>query len=166
MKNITEKELKRILHYCPETGVFTWLVNTGIKHLKGRVAGAGTTKYRVLSIYNTRYMAHRLAFVYMTGEYPLEVDHVNHNKHDNRWSNLRSVTTKENHRNNDLNRNNTSGITGVVWHKVRKKWTASVRFDGKRKHLGIFSKKSDAIKARAAANVELGFHQNHGLTLK
>jgi hypothetical protein len=82
------------------------------------------------------------------------VDHINHNKLDNRDENLRKCTQSENMRNQGVRTNNTSGVTGVTWDKSRSKWEAYVRINGKTIHLGRFSSKEDAVAARKKAEEE------------
>lgn len=81
----------------------------------------------------------------------MQVDHINHNMLDNRKSNLRICTHKENMMNRPKVKNNTSGYTGVTWHKQWKKWMASISVNGGKIHLGYFSDKEEAAKAFKAA---------------
>jgi len=109
------------------------------------------------------YLVHRMAYLYMTGDMPdKEVDHINHNRLDNSWSNLRKATRQENARNCSLSKANTSGHTGVEWWKRDSNWRATIMIEGKLRHIGYYAEKSDAIAARRAADVENGFHNNHG----
>jgi len=104
---------------------------------------------------------HRLAWLYMTGEWPEnQIDHINHIGTDNRWVNLRD--TDENPMNRGMQGNNTSGFTGVSWHKYGKKWQAEMQVGGEHIHIGYFTNKQQAIDARKSANIEYGFHENHG----
>ncbi|MBQ3023020.1 MAG: hypothetical protein IJD91_06880 [Clostridia bacterium] len=89
----------------------------------------------------------------------IEVDHIDHppkpeNKIDNRKNNLRLVTPAQNQMNRHVSKSNTSGITGIAWSKERQKWEAYITLDYKKKNLGRFSNKEDAISARKAAEVE------------
>ncbi len=162
-KIITQKRLKELLHYCPETGDFTRLVRTAYCVQIGDVAGGLTLNgYIHISIDGERYYAHRLAFLYMTGEWPIDqVDHDNQIRSDNRWDNLNQATYATNGKNTSMRSDNTSGVVGVSWHK--QTWRARIEINGKRKHLGCFINIKDAIEARKAANIKYGFHQNHGL---
>lgn len=89
---ITAEDLRNLLHYDPETGVFTRLVSTGGRYgaRAGSVAGTLHPDGRVMiSVRSRLYKAHRLAWLYMTGEWPeQDVLHRNHRSDDNRWSNL------------------------------------------------------------------------------
>lgn len=110
-----------------------------------------------------RLSAHRIAWAIHYGVWPKgEVDHINGDTSDNRIKNLRAVSTSENSKNKSKYRNNTSGITGVSYHKGIRQWTAGIRVDGKRIHLGAFDEKEDAILARMNGEKEYEFHENHG----
>ena len=84
-----------------------------------------------------------------------QVDHVNHNGMDNRRSNIRSCTHAQNMMNRGLQANNKSGVTGVLWDKLTKKWRATIKIRGKNKYLGQFAEKSDAIACRKQAEENL-----------
>ena len=90
------------------------------------------------------------------------LDHINHNKLDNRLINLRVVSHSVNHKNTPLNRNNTSGITGVYFMTKRNKWMAGIKSNYKAINLGLFKDKFEAICARKSAEVKHKFHSNHG----
>lgn len=117
-------------------------------HLQGRV------EYRA-------YLAHRVAWAIHYGEWPKgEIDHINHDAGDNRIANLRDVTHAQNMQNQSFRRNNSSGITGVI--RMGDKWVARLRHGGRFLYLGRFACVEDAVAARKAAEVRLGFHANHG----
>jgi|TARA_Y100000034_G_C6768225_1_gene342575 hypothetical protein len=77
----------------------------------------------------------------------LYTDHINHDTLDNRKENLRLCTASQNHGNRQLNKNNTSGYKGVSWHKRDKRWRTAIRIGGKKKHLGHFKTKEEAMEA-------------------
>ena len=162
---ITQDELKDVLHYCKESGRFTWINPNGTKIKPGEKAGSiHGHGYRVIAINGKIYYAHRLAFLFVTGAFPIDyVDHLNHKRSDNRWINLRAVTRGENQKNKKLNKNNKSGFAGVSWKAADKRWVANINTNGKRIHLGLFTSLDDAIAARMKANIEHKFHENHGL---
>lgn len=83
-----------------------------------------------------------------------QVDHIQHEKYDNRKIKLRIATNAENGRNQGIQSNNTSGVTGVSWHKQRNAWQSYIGINGKNLYLGIHSNKNDAIKARIDAENE------------
>lgn len=161
---ITQNELKEILEYDKETGQFKWIVSTG-RVKKGNIAGTiaknGYIKIN-LKKFGSPKLAHRLAWLYMTGEFPAEqIDHINHIRNDNRWCNLRSVTRSENFKNKHRQTNNTSGVTGVSWNKNDKRWNSRISFDGEVINLGLFKQFHEAVNARKNAEVLYGYHKNH-----
>lgn len=162
---LTQDQLKKLFHYDPETGNFTRLKNASSNARAGDVAGYkdpsnGYVRFR---IQGTLHYAHRLVWLYVHGSFPEhEIDHINHNKHDNRLANLRHVSHAKNGKNQTIAKNNTSGHCGVWWSERQRKWAAEIRGNQEKKILGYFPDKSDAIAARLAANVEYGYHENHG----
>ena len=159
MKNLTHKRLREVLKYDPETGVFVWLKNMSSMVKKGNVAGSiYGDGYRIIKIDGNRYKASRLAWFYMEGYFPEnQIDHINRIRNDDRWKNLRHVSHQCNSRNHNTLKNNTSGITGVCWHKKYQKWYADIKTTDKRVFLGLFDFKIDAAKARWKAEVKYGF---------
>lgn len=102
---------------------------------------------------------HRIILNAQKGE---QVDHESHDTLDNRRANLRLTNSQGNNSNASRRMDNTSGHCGVHWHKRKKRWCAHIRINSKRIHLGSYTEKSDAIAARQAANIQYGFHPNHG----
>lgn len=160
--SITHDLVKQRFDYSPDTGEFRYRDNFSAKARKGKVAGnkPGSDAYLYIGIGYKRYAAHRLAWLYMTGAWPVgEIDHVNGDTSDNRFSNLRDVTPSQNQFNQRIPKNNTSGVKGLHWLKRKNKWRASVAstrqgFNG---YLGVYSSKEDAIKA-----IKLGRKLLHG----
>lgn len=114
-------------------------------------------------IFDKLFHAHRVIFAMDHGVWPTgSIDHINGDPSDNRPENLRDVTHQENHRNQRLRKNNTSGSIGVNFNKARNKWQASIMVDYKAIHLGFFLSKEAAIEARESAQKKYGFHANHG----
>ena len=102
------------------------------------------------------YRAHRLAWLYMTSEWPTDViDHINGDGTDNRWSNIRAATKGQNQCNRRMSRNNTSGRQGVYYRQHRGSWAAEIWFNDKKQYLGTFATKEEAVAARAAAERQL-----------
>lgn len=102
------------------------------------------------------YLAHRLAWFYVHGVWPSQqIDHINRCRTDNRLVNLREATSSENCQNRPLQRNSTSGHTGVTWNATLLKWHARISLGGKRRHIGWYHTKEEAIKARKAAEASL-----------
>ncbi len=164
-ESITQERLKELLHYDPETGVFTRKTRTSNCVSIGDIAGNTRKKdgYHVIRVRGGRYPAHRLAFLYMEGDFPTHhVDHINHIRHDNRWCNLRHVKRDDNLKNRTLQKNNSSGINGVHWHKCKNKWAVAIGVNKKKVYIGTFMSFFDACCARKSAEVMYGFHANHG----
>lgn len=109
-------------------------------------------------------LAHRIIWEMHNGKIPegMEIDHVWHNRCDNRIENLRLASRLENSKNVSLLKRNKSGRVGVCWRKKEKKWHATIYDKGKSVHLGLFSSIDDAIMAREQAEAKLGYHENHG----
>lgn len=176
-ESLTQQHLKEILHYDPETGIFTWLNrrrelfdtdkvfkiwNTNYAR---KIAGSinSVSGYRLINISGIRHRAHRLAFLYVTGGFPENhVDHENHDRDDNRWINLKDVTQQENNKNSLRPKDNTSGFSGVHWFKAGNKWQTYINLNRKRVHLGYFADLDEAIMARKEAEIKYGYHPNHG----
>jgi len=159
---LTQGRLKELLHYNYETGVFTWRVKRMPRISAGDIAiSYHPSGYLQTGIDGKRYLQHRLAFLYMLGRFPLNhVDHINHIRNDNRWRNIRESDYKMNAKNQRMYSNNTSGCTGVIWH--RNRWEAQMRINGVSVYIGVFKNKENAIKARKKAEIKHGFHENHG----
>jgi len=173
---LTQAILKDVIHYDPQTGIFTWKKRDrsyfkserSYKSLNTRMAGKQAKfksygGYIAGCLFGRYYLFHVLAFLYMNGEFAKnDVDHINGDGTDNRWVNLRDVTHSENLRNAKRSKANTSGQTGVSWSKKMNKWGARIRFDKKQNHLGFFVEFSDAVSARKKAEMEHNYHENHG----
>ena len=131
--NLTQARLKELLHYDPENGVFTHIkARRGLR--SGSLAG-GIDKaegYLQIMVDGKRYQAHRLAWLYVHGDFPPnDIDHISRVRDDNRICNLRLATRSENMQNLSLRSTNTSGHTGVVWCKNTEKWRALIMLNGK-----------------------------------
>ena len=161
---LTQERLKKVLNYDPETGIFTWRKRLSPSVRVGAVAGRVSNKgYIQIGIDLKRITAHRLAWLYVHGQFPPNfIDHINHKKTDNRISNLRLVTNSINAKNLPRRKDNTSGFTGVYWLASSGKWMSLIDADGRRVYLGIFKKIEDAANARKEAEEKYGFHKNHG----
>lgn len=144
--------LKDFLHYDPETGHWAWLVS-GRGTRSPRAGTVGKWGYIVIQFNGKLYRAHRLAWFYMTGEWPKEdIDHINRIKDDNRWCNLREASRSQNNINSGMRKHNTSGLKGVFYRSDRpKKWQAKIGLNGRGKHLGYFNTKEEAHAAYLAA---------------
>lgn len=162
-QNLSHERLTELLHYNPETGVFTWKVKKQKIRLGGEAGCVHKKGYVDVTIDGIKFKAHRLAWLYVHREWPNLVDHINRNRSDNRISNLRSVTQSENLKNTKIYTNNSSGHIGISLHKGSSRWQVLIRHEGVQKHLGYFDDIDDAIKARKAAELEYGYHKNHGI---
>lgn len=154
---LTEKRLRTLLHYAPDTGVFTRLESVrGVA--AGSVAGTKHNRgYLAVRIDGSKYLLHRLAFLYMTGHLPTQgVDHVNGIKSDNRWSNLRKANQSENSQNRRLRKDSTSGATGISFKKAVRLWVVVITIDGKSKHIGYYKSLQEAVIAQT--NAKLAHH--------
>ena len=154
MSMLTQEYLKELLHYDPETGIFTNLTQRAKRVKKGTVAGYKNPKgYIYIGVDGESYGAHRLAWLYVYGEIPLyEIDHKNELKGDNRLCNLRlDIDGKNPHNNSKPNTNNTSGYLGVTWCKACNNWQARITVKGKRIHLGYYNTAEEASEAYLAA---------------
>jgi hypothetical protein len=147
---LTQERLKELLHYCPDTGVFTWRVTRGGHVQAGRVAGTLKQGYGQIMVDKKHYYAHRLAWLYTHGVWPSMLDHINRDKLDNRIVNLREVTWSQNGQNQTSDPKNTSGYRGVIWEKNRNKWRARIQVNRKLIHIGYFDTVEDAARAYAA----------------
>ena len=146
--------LRSILHYDPETGEWTWLVNRARLAKAGQKAGTPHQKegYIRLHIQGRMYQSSILAHFYMTGLWPEdEMDHINGIRDDDRWANLRSVSKQKNLLNRKRYLTSTSGHKGVSWHSKLGKWRARIQLYGKRMALGCFGTKEEASAAYEAA---------------
>lgn len=155
---LTAERLREVLEYVPTTGIFYWKVSRGPSWPAGRPAGCinKVIGYCVIRFERKLYFAHRLAWLWMTGEWPKdEIDHRDTDRANNKWANLREATHAENMKNVRRRANNTSGKKGVYRHQ--NKWRARIRINGIIHHIGMF----DDIE-RAAAEYNLAATRLHG----
>lgn len=155
------KDLKAVIEYDPNTGDLWWKAGRG----RGTKAGSlNRFGYTYINYKYKGYLAHRVAWAITHGRWPNgEIDHINHERSDNRLVNLREVTASSNQKNASMRRDNTSGITGVYRQTLSNNWRVLIRSKGKQYYLGTFADWFDAVCARKAAEYRLGFHPNHGV---
>lgn len=158
---ISAAEVRRVLSYDPATGEFRWNVRSDRDaswnaRFSDEIAGAVLTNgYRYINFNKKLHLAHRIAWLWMTGAQPeVQIDHINGDRADNRWSNLRAATQKQNSANQGLRTNNRSGVKGVSWESRSKKWRADITIGGKQIVLGRFRTIEDAAAARRAAETD------------
>ncbi len=162
--NLSQCEVRRLFDYNPETGDLVRKITVSSKGKKGQVAGSiGPQGYILIKINQVSYRVHRIIWLWLYGVFPKnEMDHINHNRADNRRINIREATHLINSRNLSMSKRNTSGTTGVHWCKGDKRWGALISVSCKRIFLGHYKKIDDAIQARGIAEKKYGFHKNHG----
>jgi len=151
---LTQRELKEMFSYDPDTGLFTNLTVRGHGRIKiGDIAGnIYANGYRYIEIKGKAFRSCRLVWLYVNGELPTKfVEHRNGNKSDDRLRNLRLATNSENQANRGAPSNNTSGTKGVRFDSDRMKWRAQIMVNGKSKNLGRFQTREEAMAAYANA---------------
>lgn len=176
MAKVSIKRLQEALRFQPETGKLFWRerprhhfdTEAVMKTWNARWAGneALTTKtdlgYKSGRFDGKIVKGHRIAWAVHLGKWPEQIDHINGNRADNRLCNLRDVGFGENARNQKRPQNNTSGVVGVSRRKGRNVWQSYIHADGRLQHLGNHKCFGAALKARRAAEVQFGYHVNHG----
>lgn len=187
---MSEKELpspellRKLLRYEPDTGKLYWRERTKDMFADNKRSAewncsvwnskmAWTEAFTCCShgykqgrIFKKAFAAHRVAWAIYHNEWPDgQIDHINGDRSDNKISNLRVVSVTDNNRNMAISKRNTSGVVGVYMHKPTQKWIASICHQGKSIHLGYFEDKEAAILARKSAEIDYGYHSNHGRTI-
>lgn len=160
MKSIDPQVLFARVGYCPELGLFWSKVSAGPRRIGDVFDGVNKDGYLRICVKGVQYPAHRLAFVFMQGalpDYKLDVDHINGNRLDNRWENLRVVSRQVNIQNQHwaTPRNKTSGLLGVTWDKAKGKWYACIWVNGRTLSLGRHTTAEDAHVAYIEAKRRL-----------
>ena len=165
---LTQASIKDFMNYDALTGLCTYAKDYRAFHKKnsrkagdiiGRIDYYG---YVIASFYGKQYRLHRLIILWLNGSLPDEVDHINGIRSDNRLCNIRNTSPGNNARNKARPENNKSGVVGVYWHSQNGRWRADIRHEGKKIHLGDYHIFEKAVNARRAAEVEYGYHANHG----
>ncbi|MBB4192761.1 HNH endonuclease signature motif containing protein [Rhizobium aethiopicum] len=165
---ITQEDARKAFIYDPSSGVLTWRTRDDVgrswnARFAGKSAGCATKDgYLRVKLKGVRLLVHQMIWLLLFGYVPDEIDHQDQNKSNNRLANLRDVTRLENARNHTMQRNNSSGHTGVYWDVSRGLWRVFIYVGKRQKHLGHFSDFEKAVSVRVAANDHLDFHQNHG----
>jgi hypothetical protein len=151
-------QVREALNYDPTTGFFTWVNPRSRRVRVGDVAGSLTNYgYIVIRLNNRAYLAHRLAWLYVHGNWPAgEIDHRNGVRTDNRLENLRDVPGAINRQNvRRAKSTSKSGLLGVKWLPRLGKWQARITVDGRGMHLGVFLTKLEAQQAYISAKRDL-----------
>lgn len=162
-QELTTERAKQLFNYCPMTGKLFNKVSRSTAMI-GQEAGSKNDRgYCNVSVDGKNYLVHRVIWLMVYGTWPDDqIDHVNGIRDDNRLCNLRAVGQIENMRNRKTPKSNSSGTMGVHWNKRESCWRARIKVNGNLIELGHFKEKAEAIAARKAAELELGFHPNHG----
>lgn len=143
---LTAERLRELVHYDPETGIFTRKTDRGGYKAGGVMGTPSHRGYRKLCVDKVHYYAHRLAWLYVNGEMPKVIDHINGDTSDNRIANLRNVDQATNLQSiTNPNRVNTSGFRGVT--RKRNKWVAQLSLNNKTIRLGTHETKEAAHAA-------------------
>ena len=152
MANLTHERLLSVLSYDADSGVFRWKTKQG-KGMVGSVAGsANSAGYVRIMIDGERFLAHRLAWFYVYGRWPIaQIDHREVDNSDNRISALREASQSQNQMNRRLQKNNTSGFKGVDFEKRSGLYRARIKKDRKVTYLGYFKTGEEAYVAYVAA---------------
>lgn len=150
---LTEKELKKILHYDPDTGIFVWKIKPSARVDLGSIAGCVHHHgYIEIKYKKKTYQAHRLAWLYKYGYFPEnDLDHKDRIRHHNWIDNLREASRQCNLRNTGNRKNNSSGVKGVHWFKRTEKWHSKITVDRQLIHLGFYDDFLEAVCHRLTA---------------
>ena len=151
---ITQDLLKELFEYDPDTGVFINRYTRGPAR-EGHEAGSYSCGYWRLSVSQERLYAHQAAFLYMTGELPEEVDHIDGNRCNNSWINLRAVTRSQNNGNAYQTGLGVSGMRGVYLEKRTGSWFSKIQYQGRQIHIGTFGTREEAEQAYINKHIEL-----------
>jgi hypothetical protein len=155
VKQLTRDRLCELFSIDTNNGTFFWKHTMGGKAKKGQEAGALTANgYVAIRVDQQDYLAHRLMWLYVYGAFPvLFIDHIDRDKTNNRPTNLRIATAKQNSENTSLKSTNASGHRGVFFRKYLKSkpWHVSIMNNRKTIHIGYFATLDEAIAARKSA---------------
>lgn len=178
----SQEALRQLLDYDPESGALRWKSRpVGMFRDSGKISArtrqqqwnkrwagkpaltANSYGYRVGNVGGAGvFTAHRVIWKMVHNEEPVEIDHINGTRSDNRLTNLRSVTCRVNGKNKAIPSNNTTGVLGVSKNQSGKPWRVCLQNDGKQVHIGVFATLEEAAVARAKADASYGYHPNHG----
>ncbi|ARP90310.1 hypothetical protein CAL14_08440 [Bordetella genomosp. 9] len=159
---LTLSRLREVLAYDPGTGLFTWVSRSSSRSPAGNTAGClAPNGYVQIRIDGVLYQAHRLAWFYVTGEWPTSLlDHIDLNRANNRWTNLRTASPSQNSANSPMRRHNSTGFKGVTLNRKVGKYRARITVEHREHHLGFFDTASQAYEAYR--NASLKFHGEFG----
>ncbi|WP_105132627.1 HNH endonuclease [Burkholderia sp. BE12] len=160
---LTAERLRELLHYDLSTGIFRWRKAARRGIAPGTVAGSLTNGYIEIGVDGESYRAHRLAWLYVHGVWPVDqLDHRDLMRSNNGINNLRTADNVQNNCNQKLRQTNTSGFKGVSYCKQTGRWVARIRYQGRKRHLGRFDAPAEAYEVYClAADLTQGEFSNH-----
>lgn len=181
LEDLTQEDVLELVDYDPDTGLFLYKkrglrwFKDGYRTAEGNMNNWNAT-YANRPAFDTphskgylegtllcfKVLAHRLAWFYMTGEWPEYIDHENGIRTDNRWINLRCVDMTGNNKNMAISKRNTSGVVGVYFRNDTQKWQAQICHESKTFNLGCYKTIEEATEVRKIGEQKYGFHKNHG----
>jgi len=146
-KLLNQQIVMSLLSYDKDTGTFIWIIKGRYNHRTGCVAGyLNTDGYQYIKYKDKNFKAHRLAWLYVYGEWPNgHIDHVNGTRNDNRISNLRVVSYRENNLNQKMHRE--GRLPGCFYEKRWKRWQSNIQLNGQHLYLGLFDTEQEASNA-------------------
>lgn len=159
--DLTQEQVRGLFSYDPDSGVLRWKKPrygpdrsvAGVRHSGG---------YLSVGINYQHYLVHRVIWLYVHGEHPPEIDHLNGIRNDNRLVNLRACPRTQNQQNAKLRKDNQAGIPGVNYNARVSRWQVRIQHDNVRYFIGLFERLEDAVAARKAAQETLKFGPNCG----
>jgi len=162
-RSIDVEVLRGLLDYDPKSGVLTWKHRQDARpqwnaKCAGKIAGSlnKSIGYVTLRIFDKAYYAHRVAYALMTGEWPKNgIDHINGDRKDNRWDNLRPANQSQNMMNRRKSAKNSTGYKGVCYDKTHKVYVADIRANGKSIRIGRYATPEEAHAAYCKASADL-----------
>lgn len=155
---ITQNRLKELLHYDPVTGIWTWkVIRTGYAYIGSQAGNITKHGYRNIRVDGKLYRSSRLVYLYMKNEWPSEeIDHIDRNRSNDKWDNLRKADSCQNSYNRGVRTDNSTGHKGICRHKTTQKYQVNIGVNKKFLYLGSFDTLDEAIKVRKEA--ELKYH--------
>lgn len=174
---LTREFVRGLFDYDPSRGHLVWKFRPREHFSSSRIWMSTNTRcagketgsvpnadgYLSVAINGVGYKAHRIIWLWLYGEMPEQIDHINGVRSDNRASNLRAATHAVNMKNKKKRSDNKSGVTGVNWHAKDRRWVARIKVDGVTQRIGGFIHKEEAAAARKDAERKHGFSERHGL---
>ena len=158
---ISQQDFIDAFDYSPITGEIRHRWATANKHKGDLATYSHSEGYLSVLVSKKELLAHRVIWFIQTGEWPIQIDHIDHDRTNNRWLNLRNVQSRINQLNTSKKRNNTSGVNGVRKLPSGRFW-AYIMVNRKQIGLGSFATLEEASAARKLADAQYGFHVNHG----